>query len=157
MDNIEIFELRNRMEHFETVVNWLYSEWGSNNRMFWIYWIKSSNCSTDVPKTYLLTINGEAAGTYSLWRCDLQSCQNLFPWFGGLFVSEKFRGKYFNGKKLGETMQLHAVEELKSMNYRTAYLFTEKDPAYYIRNGWEYLHDVPDEKDKLVKLCRIKL
>lgn len=157
MNMIEILELRNQMEYCEVVVDWLYSQWGKNNHLFWTNWVKSSLSKDDIPKTYLLTVNGEPAGTYSLWRCDLQSCQNLFPWFGGLFVSEKYRGKFYNGKKLGEIMQEHAIHELKKMKYCEAYLFTEKTPDYYIRNGWEYLGEVPDENDILVKLCRISL
>lgn len=157
MDIVEIFELREYMEFCETIINWLYSEWGRNNKMFWTKWVKSSLSLSDIPKTYVLTVNGELAGTYSLWRCDLQSCQDLYPWFGGLFVSEKFRGKYYNEKKLGEYMLEHAVKELMKMKYCSAYLFTEKSPNYYIRNGWKYLYMAPDENDHLVSVCKLSL
>lgn len=145
------------MEYCETIIDWLYSEWGDNNKLFWAGWVNSSLNSSDVPKTYTLFLNGKLAGTYSLWRCDLQSCQNLFPWFGGLFVAEEFRGKIYNGKKLGEYMQQHAINELRTMNYREAYLFTEKSPDYYVRNGWEYLYTAPDEKDRFVTVCKLNV
>lgn len=157
MKNIEIVELSQHMEFYETIVNWLYQEWGSNNLLYWKHWIKSSTCSDDIPKTYILTLNGEPAGTYSLWRCDLQSCQDLFPWFGGLYVAKKFRGQTFNNSKLGEIMQRHALKELKMMGYKKVFLFTEKNVTYYIRNGWKYLYDVPDEKDNIVKICKYEL
>lgn len=157
MDIIEIVELRDHQEFCNTVIDWLYSEWGNNNKAFWSSWIHSSLNEYDVPKTYLLKVNGVLAGTYSLWRCDLQSCQDLSPWFGGLYVSKRFRGKTYNGKKLGEYMLVHAAEELKSMKYNKAYLFTEKSPAYYIRNGWDFLRVAPDENDNLVSICEISL
>ena len=157
MEKVEIFELRERMEYCDKIVDWLYSEWGNNNRLFWENWVKSSLSVSDIPKTYAITVNDELAGTYSLWRCDLQSCQDLFPWFGGLFVSNEYRGGIYNGRKLGEYMLEHAVKELKTMKYHTAYLFTEKSPEYYIRNGWSFLHMAPDENDNLVSICKISL
>ena len=157
MEIIEIVELRDYQEYCDTVVEWLYSEWGNNNKAFWTSWVKSSLNELDIPKTYLIIVNGEVAGTYSLWRCDLQSCQDLYPWFGGLYVSNRFRGKKYNGRKLGEYMLEHAVNELKAMKYDKAYLFTEKSPEYYIRNGWNFLHMAPDENDNLVSICDISL
>lgn len=157
MEKIEIVELRDHLEHCNTVIEWLYSEWGNNNRSFWTSWVNSSLNELDIPKTYLIKVNGVLAGTYSLWRCDLQSCQDLYPWFGGLYVSNMFRGKIFNGKKLGEYMLEHAAKELKSMKYHVAYLFTEKSPEYYIRNGWKFSHMAPDENDCLVSICKLSL
>lgn len=157
MDKIEILELRQHMEYCDSVIDWLYSEWGSHNRLFWDSWVKSSLNASDVPKTYILKVNDILAGTYSLWRCDLQSCQDLFPWFGGLFVSETFRGKCYNGKKLGKYMLEHAKKELISMGYSKAFLFTEKAPDYYIRNGWKFLKTVPDENDHPVSVCQLSL
>ena len=155
MARIQIVELRNHLEYLDTVIEWLYSEWGSENHAFWEYWVRSSLSENDIPKTYIAFVDDVIAGTYSLWRCDLQSCQDLYPWFGGLFVSELFRGKVFNGKKLGEWMQLDAVNELTKMNYHKVYLFTELSEKYYLENGWRYLRDAPDENNKMVKVLSL--
>lgn len=157
MSIISVSELRLYPEYIETVSNWLYSEWGNNNKNFWCSWIKSSMQKNNIPKTYIITVDKKVAGTYSLWRCDLQSRQDLYPWFGGLYVSNGFRGKKFNNHKLGEIMQKHAFSELKKMGYDCAYLFTEKEGKYYERNGWEYQCDIPDENDNMVKLYKIEL
>lgn len=157
MSVINIFELRVHPEFIDIVCDWLYSEWGNNNKNFWYSWIKNSMQKDSIPKTYVITVDKQIAGTYSLWRCDLQSRQDLFPWFGGLYVSTEFRGKKFNNQKLGEIMQQHAFGELKKMGYEQAYLFTEKKSKYYEKYGWQYQCDVPNEYDIMVKLYKIKL
>lgn len=154
---IKIENLKKYPQHIEKVVDWLYSEWGNKNRNFWEAWVKSSLFDCDIPETFVLLIDEKAVGTYSLWRCDLQSRQDLFPWFGGLFVEKAYRGKKYCGDKLGEIMQRHAFDELKRLGYKDAYLFTERDPQYYLRNGWQYIGKAPDERDSLVSLCSKKL
>lgn len=155
--NIRIENLANHMKYMTTIVDWLHSEWGNNNYKYWDSWVRSSLSLTDVPCTFIVLVEGELAGTYSLWRCDLQSCQDLFPWFGGLYVSEQFRGKTFNGQKLGVIMQQHAIQMLRHLNYSEVYLFTEKSPAYYNRNGWETLYQTFDELDNVVTVCKYSI
>lgn len=154
---IEIKNLKGNMEDLERVSKWLYSEWGNNNPHYWESWVKYSNKESDIPQTWGIYVNHELAGTYSLWRCDLQSRQDLTPWFGGLYVSEKFRGKEIEGKKLGERMILHAIYQLKALGFKKAYLFTERTPNYYMRYGWEQLCSTYDENDNVVTICRIAL
>jgi predicted N-acetyltransferase YhbS len=151
---IEIENLKNHPEYVDTVVKWLFSEWGNDNFQFWYSWVKSSLSSYDIPKTYIAFLDKRLVGTYSLWRCDLQSCQDLFPWFGGLYVDSNYRGKEYNGCKLGVYMQKHAIKELRALGYKQVYLFTEKSPKYYIDNGWKLIGTVPDETDMMVSLCK---
>lgn len=150
---IRIEKLYDNQKYIKTVVNWLYSEWGDGNYNFWDSWIRSSIAPEGIPQTYVAFVDGMIAGTYSLWRCDLQSRQDLFPWFGGLFVDQNFRGKTYNGAKLGEIMLNDSYDRLKNLGYTQVYLFTEKSADYYIRNGWNVICDAPDEKDRPVRLC----
>ncbi len=155
--DIRIEKLCDNKQYIKTVVDWLYSEWGDENYNFWDSWIRSSMAPEGIPQTYIVFVEGVIAGTYSLWRCDLQSRQDLFPWFGGLFVDTKFRGKKYDGGKLGEIMLNHSYYELKKLGYAQVYLFTEKSVDYYVRVGWEYVCDAPDEKDRPVRLCVRKI
>lgn len=155
--DITIDELINHPQYIPTIVEWLYNEWGNNNRIFWESWITSSTQVYDIPKTYILFVNNNVVGTYSLWRCDLQSRQDLFPWFGGLYVDSNYRGRYYNGKKLGEILQCHAISELKRLHYTDAYLFTSKSTEYYNRNGWENFCDAPNENSEWVHICHITI
>lgn len=152
--SITIEELRKQPQYIPIIIEWLYKEWGNHNWNYWESWIRHSMQVDDIPKTYILLVNGRIAATYSLWRCDLQSRQDLFPWFGGLYVDIEYRSQFYNGEKLGEMLQRHAVLELKKLRYRDVYLFTSHSPEYYIRNGWDYLCQAPDENDQLVNICR---
>lgn len=154
---IEIINLANKPEHIKTVVDWLFSEWGNNNYEYWNCWVRSSLCVDKVPQTFIVLVDNRIAGTYSIWRCDLQSRQDLYPWLGGIFVSEEFRGKTFDGEKLGVCIQKHALSQLKKLGFEKAYLFTEKTTAYYEKFGWQYIGNAPDENNNIVSLCEINL
>ena len=152
---IEISNLQNFPQHIDTVVNWLYSEWGNNNYAFWRSWVINSlnaKNANDIPQTYIMFANSEVVGTYSLWRCDLQSRQDLFPWFGGLYVKTSWRGR-----NLSFLLFDHAKNVLVSMGYKVAYCFTEKEPKLYQSWGWQVIGQAPNENDMLVTLCKYPL
>ena len=157
MDQVKIENLANYSQYVSQVVDWLYEEWGDNNYKYWDSWVRNSIYNEDIPQTFIVLVNNELAGTYSLWRCDLQSRQDLFPWFGGLYVNPKFRGNIFNGEKLGVIMQRDAINRARSLGYKTIYLFTEKNPKYYNNNGWTSIGTTVDEKDNQVSLCKYDL
>lgn len=149
--------LRDHPQYIETITDWLYSEWGNENYKFWKSWVENSLCKSDVPQTFLVFVDDTLVGTYSLWRCDLQSRQDLYPWFGGLYVIPTCRGKLFDGIKLGEHIQKHAIEQLKLLGYKEVFLFTEKEPKYYLSNGWKIFDSAPNEYDEMVTICRYDL
>lgn len=151
--SIKIDELRKYPQYISIVTDWLYEEWGNNNKHYWESWVQFSLQANDIPKTYIVFINDHIVGTYSLWRCDLQSRQDLFPWFGGLYVDIKYRGRFYNGEKLGVMLQRHAVLELEKLHYQEVYLFTSHSTDYYNRNGWKNLCQAPDENDQMVNIC----
>jgi hypothetical protein len=80
-------------QYFDDVFSEIYANWGDNNLKFWRSWIESSISASDIPMTFVVLLDDEFVGTFSLWRCDLQSCQDLFPWLGGIVVKENQRGK----------------------------------------------------------------
>ena len=146
---IEFYNLASKLEYADVVVDWLYDEWGDKgykNRNFWDSWVRSSLSKDDIPQTYIVFQNSELVGTFSLWRCDLQSRQDLYPWLGGIYVKKTMRGK-----GIGLKIQHYAVQTLKKLGYRKAYLFTDMN-GYYEKTGWNYLMDIPDEKGKSVHL-----
>lgn len=157
MDQVKIDTLANYPQCVSQVVDWLYKEWGDNNFKYWNSWIRNSINNEGIPQTFIIFVNNELAGTYSLWRCDLQSRQDLFPWFGGLYVNPKFRGKIFNGEKLGVLMQHDAINRVRTLGYKMIYLFTEKNTKYYNDNGWTSIGTTFDEKDNQVSLCKYDL
>ena len=154
---VVIENLSSRINELHIVSEWLYSEWGRNNPKHWNSWVMHSNKTDDIPQTWGLFVNDELVGTYSLWLCDLQSRQDLSPWFGGLYICPKYRGKVINGKKLGEQMIAHAINTLKKLGYAEAYLFTYTSPEYYKRFGWLPVYSEVDDCDIPVTICKISL
>jgi len=157
MNAIEIIKLKQRPEFTDQIIKFLFSEWGDKNFNFWSSWVRSSMSDQIVPGTYIALVHGQLAGTYSLWCCDLQSRQDLTPWFGGLYVHKDYRGQEYHGEKLGTTMLNHAINELRKTTYQKAYLFTDKKGNYYDRHGWEFMELIPNEKDEMVGLYSYSL
>lgn len=137
--------------YFDDVLDLVYKEWGNNNFEFWKGWIKSSMSENDVPMTFIVFCDNDLVGTFSLWRCDLQSRQDLFPWLGGIVVEENWRGK-----GIGLFIQHKAKEILKHLGHTKAYLFTEMT-GYYEKTGWQFLEFGIDEKGNQVRIYSIKL
>ncbi len=154
---IRIENLNQYPQYIETVVGWIYKEWGDNNPNYWKEWITHSLYSNRVPMTFIAFVDDIPAGTISLWNCDIQSRQDLSPWVGGLYVADGFRGQSYGEQKLGLLLQKHALKALQDMGYRTAYAFTEKTTDYYERIGWEPIGPTRDEKDNVISLLKMDL
>ena len=149
--NLSIRKLAESPEYFEDVFQALYSNWGNNNPNYWRSWVRSCMSSTGIPVTYIVLLDEQFVGTFSLWLCDLQSCQNLSPWLGGIVVLEKYRGQ-----GIGLFIQQRAKEILKTLNINKAFLFTDLI-GFYEKSGWVYSGEVFDEKDKKVRLYELVL
>ena len=153
---MEVYNLADKPEYLQKVVDVLYQEWGNHsesnsNRNYWESWVKSSLSTTDVPQTLIGLEDETLIATASLWRCDLQSRQDLFPWFGGLWVKPEYRMQ-----GIGTMMQTTAIEKLRLMGYRTVYLFTDLI-GFYEKSGWFPIGSVPDEKGIIVNLYQYNI
>ncbi|MCM0239827.1 GNAT family N-acetyltransferase [Bacteroides fragilis] len=151
---IQYYNLADRIQYFSIVVDWLYEEWGdrkNNNRIYWESWVKSSLSKDDIPQTYIVLEKEEIIGTFSLWRCDLQSRQDLFPWLGGIFVKKEMRGK-----GVGIYIQNAAQIALRKLGYNRAYLFTDLN-GFYEKTGWVFIDNIPDEKGNMVRLYSLMI
>ena len=154
---IRIQKLIDNQTCFTFVVNWLYSEWGNNNYHFWVAWIRSSTRPEGIPQTFVSYVDDVIAGTYILWRCNLQSRQDLFPWFGSLYYDRNFRGKLYVGRKLGQILLIHSNDQLKQLGYPQAYLSTDKSIDCCIRDRWKYIGIASNEKGRPGKLCVLNI
>lgn len=149
---MNIIKLRRESEFVPIVSNWLWREWGnSSNVKYWRSWVERSTCDTDVPQTYIGKSGNDIVGTVSLWRCDLQSCQDIFPWLGGLYIDKPYRGRGY-AKQLVD----FAVNAAYELGYHEIYLFTELH-GFFENLGWNYLESVPNEYDVMVNLLKKEL
>lgn len=152
---MELYNLANKPEHLNSVVDWLFDEWGKKqhhyNKNFWDSWVRSSLSTIDIPQTYVVVDNSILVGTFSLWRCDVQSRQDLFPWLGGVIVKKDRRNE-----GIGSFMVRESVKIAKKLGYNDMFLSTQLS-TYYDKLGWEYLCNIPDENGRSIKLYKFDL
>ncbi|MNC10359.1 Acetyltransferase (GNAT) family protein [compost metagenome] len=104
-----------------------------------------------LPLTFVAVEGEKLVGTVGLWRCDLISRQDLYPWLAALYIDENQRGR-----GLGAKLQQHIIEHARALGYPQLYLYSAcKD--YYERFGWEYIGDGLDYPDKVVHLYKYVL
>lgn len=130
---MEIIELRERNKLFEKAVHVFWEQWGNNNN-FKFYedaMIHSLSDSTELPRFYVATEDGDIIGTYALLRNDLNSRQDLCPWLACLFVNEKHRGR-----GIGAELLRHGLKEAANKGYNKLYLSTDLE-SYYEKYGWQ--------------------
>lgn len=128
---MEIMKLKEAPQYTDTVIEWLNSEFGtSNSRKFYEGIITHSLNEDKLPLTFLAVEEGELLGTVGLWRGDLLSRQDLYPWFSGLVVNKNYRNK-----GIGKKLQDYVLAYCKEKGYQEIYLYTDL-VDYYEKNGW---------------------
>lgn len=131
---MNIVPLKKYPHYKDQVVEWLYSEFGCpESYRFYKELIEHSMVENQIPITFIAVENDVLLGTISLWRGDLLSRQDLFPWAAGLVVNPKYRGQ-----KIGAKLQQFIVDYCKSKNFKEIYLYTELE-NYYEKSNWEAL------------------
>ncbi|NMM64578.1 GNAT family N-acetyltransferase [Clostridium sp. P21] len=147
-----IEHLADHKEHIDTVTNWLWKEFGKeNNREFFESIIKNSLIKDKLPLTFIALEDNELVGTIGLWRSDLVSRQDLFPWLSALFVKEDCRGK-----RIGQKLQNFLVEYCREAGYKELFLYTDLC-NYYEKTGWEYLDDGVEYSGQYLKIYKKEL
>ncbi|MEG2113929.1 MAG: GNAT family N-acetyltransferase, partial [Hafnia sp.] len=90
---IRILPLFEVPEHSELITDWLFQAFGSeNSRDFFASIVNSSLRPEGLPVTFVALLDDKPVGTVGLWRCDLISRQDLYPWLAALYIDESQRG-----------------------------------------------------------------
>ncbi|MGB9098966.1 GNAT family N-acetyltransferase [Erwinia sp.] len=152
MSTLKIVPLAEAKDHIETVTDWLWQAFGSeNSRPFFASIMASSLSGADLPLTWVAVDDDRAVGTVGLWRCDLISRQDLFPWLASLYVDESYRGR-----GLSEQLQQRVMAESRLRGFKHLYLYSAC-ADYYERFGWHFIGDALDYPDKSVRLYQQSL
>jgi predicted N-acetyltransferase YhbS len=131
------------------VTNWIWKEFGNeNNYDFFQSIIKNSLIKNKLPLTFIALEENELVGTIGLWRSDLMSRQDLFPWLSALFVKETSRGK-----RIGQKLQNFLVEYCREAGFTELFLYTDIS-GYYEKTGWEYLEDGVEYSGEYIKIYK---
>ena len=131
---MKIIELHKDSSKFEEAVNVFWGQWGNedNYRFYQDCMFHSCQTEADLPRFYIAVREGDIIGTYALLRNDLNSRQDLFPWFACLYVHPDQRGE-----GLGSILLDHALREAHNKGYDSLYLTTDLE-GYYEKYGWTH-------------------
>ena len=128
---IKIEMLKEYPEYIDTVIDWLNDEFGNDNsRNFYKGIVEHSLLDDKLPITFIAIEDGILLGTVGIWRGDLLSRQELFPWLSALVVNSNCRN---NG--IGQKLQEHVLNYCKSNGYKEIFLYTDL-VDYYEKSGW---------------------
>ena len=149
MNSIEIYNLLDRQEYLEEVSGWIWKEWSYEHGAKLedvIYRSNHSLSKSGIPSMYIAVLKGEVVGVVSLWRNDLTTRQDLYPWMATLYVKESFRGQ-----GVGRRLQEKSIAVAKELGY--SYLYLIKDHiGYYEKFGWTFLETAPLGNGKYTRI-----
>ena len=139
-------------QHAEQVIDWLWQAFGDGlSRDFFASVVTYSQTPGALPLTFIATEGEQLLGTVGLWRCDLITRQDLYPWLAALYVVEAARGQGLAGK-----LQHHVQRDAAENGHRELHLWSAcRD--FYERYGWHYIGDGLEYPDKTVHLYRYSL
>lgn len=147
MNSVHIVPLSQAPQHRETVIDWLNTAFGdARSRAFYASVIDSSLRGADYPITWIALEGDRPVGTVGLWRCDLISRQDLFPWLAALYVNAEDRGR-----GISEQLQQQVIDACRERGFSGLYLYSAC-ADYYERFGWAYRGDALDYPDTPVRL-----
>ncbi len=136
----------------EPITDWLWRAFGCDqSREFFASIIQSSLNGKDLPVTFVALDGDQPVGTVGVWRCDLISRQDLFPWLAALYITPARRGT-----GLSDQLQRHVIAWCQARGYPELYLYATCS-GYYERFGWHYIGDALDYPDKVVRLYHRQL
>jgi predicted N-acetyltransferase YhbS len=147
-----IEHLADHKEYIDTVVDWLWKEFGEENSYaFFESIIKNSLKKGHLPLTFVAFIDNELVGTIGLWRSDLLSRQDLYPWLSALFVKESYRDR-----KIGQSLQHFLVQYCKESGFSELFLYTDLS-NYYEKTGWEHIENGIEYSGQHIKIYKKSL
>jgi len=128
-------------QYLPTVAGWVYGEWGWEMPGSTLESIQAEfslhlNCDR-IPLSMLALVEGQPAGSASIFVHDMDIRMDLTPWLAAVYVLPEFRGNGI-GSQLVRAIE-NAVTRLK---LGRLYLFTPDRAAFYARLGWSVLEIV---------------
>lgn len=140
-------------QHASCVTEWLWRAFGADAlpRAFFASIVEHSQTPGVLPITFVAVEGERLLGTVGLWRCDLISRQDLYPWMAALYVAPEARGQGLAGK-----LQQHVIGYARAQGYTELFLYSAcRD--FYERFGWQYIGEGLDYPASAVSLYRYDL
>ena len=140
-------------QHASRVTEWLWQAFGGETlpQAFFASIVEHSQTPGALPITFVAVEGERLLGTVGLWRCDLISRQDLYPWMAALYVAPEARGRGLAGK-----LQQHVIGYARTQGYSELFLYSAcRD--FYERFGWQYIGEGLDYPASAVSLYRYDL
>lgn len=140
-------------QHASCVTEWLWRAFGADAlpRAFFASIVEHSQTPGALPITFVAVEGERLLGTVGLWRCDLISRQDLYPWMAALYVAPEARGQGLAGK-----LQQYVIGYARAQGYSELFLYSAcRD--FYERFGWQYIGEGLDYPAVAVSLYRYDL
>ena len=140
-------------QHASCVTEWLWRAFGADAlpRAFFASIVEHSQTPGALPITFVAVAGETLLGTVGLWRCDLISRQDLYPWMAALYVAPEARGRGLAGK-----LQQHVIGYARTQGYAELFLYSACCD-FYERFGWQYIGEGLDYPASAVSLYRYDL
>lgn len=140
-------------QHASRVTEWLWQAFGGETlpQACFASIVGHSQTPGALPITFIAAEGEMLLGTVGLWRCDLISRQDLYPWMAALYVAPEARGRGLAGK-----LQQHVIGYARTQGYSELFLYSAcRD--FYERFGWQYIGEGLDYPAVAVSLYRYDL
>ena len=140
-------------QHASRVTEWLWQAFGGETlpQAFFASIVGHSQTPGALPITFIAAEGEMLLGTVGLWRCDLISRQDLYPWMAALYVAPEARGRGLAGN-----LQQHVIGYARTQGYSELFLYSAcRD--FYERFGWQYIGEGLDYPAVAVSLYRYDL
>jgi predicted N-acetyltransferase YhbS len=146
---VNILPLYAAPQFADRVTDWIWQAFGDGlPRAFFQSIVDHSQTPDALPLTFIAADGDNLLGTVGLWRCDLISRQDLYPWLAALYVDEAARGQGLAGQ-----LQRHVIAYAAQAGFTELHLWSAcRD--FYERYGWQYIGDALEYPDKRVHLYR---
>ncbi len=140
MDEITIKYLSECTECIPVLAQWFFDEWGYLDSEKSVEQIMEELGTyvdnTTIPLAIVAKIEGEAIGTASIVKHDMETHTHLSPWLAGVYVKGEYRRK-----GVGSILVKRIIEESIKQGIERLYLFTPDMNRFYERLGWKVIEE----------------
>lgn len=128
---MKVYDLKDKLEYLDEVVNLEYEEWADNkeiNKKERVERKKQKICSLFNDSSFcklILIDNNELVGFISIFPNDCEEEPDLSPWYATMYVKEKYRNRGYS-RLLNDSI----LKEAKKRSFSCIYLKTNLENYY---------------------------